>query len=603
VIAAGRRCVLGGYLKRLGFSLVLAAATLAGGAAWAAEKQATVQGVADRALRTEIERAISDEKTAPASRIDARRRARAAADSAISLLRSEGYYDYAVDPDIGEGDHPQALVKIDPGPRSVLAPAVVEWVGDQPAPDAVAVAIKAVALKPGAPARAADVIAAEGRILGAIEQLGYADAKAEGRAVVVDHADQTVHATFKLAAGPLVKLDGVKLESKGRTRRAWLNHLIPWKTGDVFDPKQVAELERRLLDTQVYDSVTVTLSPTPNADGLRPVIVGLADRTRLTLDTSAGYSTTEGGDIDLKLSQYDHFGLGDTVAYELRYGAINSRVGVELALPHFWNPGQTLTTDADFFQNVTNAYRETGFQLLGDLTQRYGKTTYFTRGASITATQVEDFATGVINIVSFRVLGAFALDRTDNALDPHRGFKLEARAEPTLVTGDENLAYLKLQGQFSTYLPIQFFGENVLAGKLHIGSIIGGDIPGVPASDRFYAGGGGSVRGYEYQSVGPYYTGVNDNNVPIGGLSLVEASAELRHSFTSTIGGVLFFDTGSVSEQTYPDFHHTLSAVGVGVRYNLGFAPIRADIAFPLQQANGASQQAFQIYLSIGQSF
>jgi translocation and assembly module TamA len=576
---------------------------MADGAAWAAEKQAVVQGVADRALRSEIERAIVDEKTAPVSRVDARRRARAAADSATALLRSEGYYDYAVEPDIGEGDHPQALVKIDPGPRSRLSPPVVEWVGEPPRPDVAAAAIKALAIEPGEPARAADVIAAEGRVLGAVQQLGYADAKTTGRTVVVDHADQMVHATFKLAAGPLVHLDGVKLESKGRTKRAWLNRLIPWKTGQVYDPKKVAELERRLLDTQVYDSVTVALAPEPNADGLRPVVVGLADRSRLTLDTSAGYSSTEGGDIDLKLSQYDHFGIGDTLTYEARYGAINSKLGVELAQPHFWNPGQTLTTDADFFQNVTNAYRETGFQVLGDLTQRYGKTTYFTRGASITAAQVEDFATGVINIVSFRVLGAFALDRTDNALDPHRGFKLEARVEPTLVTEDENLAYLKLQAQFSTYLPLNVFGENVLAGRLHLGSIIGGDVPGVPASDRFYAGGGGSVRGYEYQSVGPYYTGVNDNNVPIGGLSLVEASAELRHSFTNTIGGVLFFDTGTVSEQTYPDFRHTLSSVGVGVRYNLGFAPIRADLAFPLQQANGASQQAFQIYLSIGQSF
>ncbi len=586
-------------MKRIGFLLVAAASLLTDGAAWAAERQAVVQGVADRALRAEIEQAIGEEKTAPASRVDARRRARAAADSATALLRSEGYYDYVIDPDIGEGDHPQAVVKIDPGPRSKLAPALIQWVGDPPSVEAQAAADKAMALKLGGPGRAADVIAAEGRVLAAVQQLGYADAKAQGREVVVDHADQTLRPTFKLAAGPLVKLDGLKLESKGRTRTAWLYHLIPWKTGQVYDPKQVAELERRLLDTQVYDSVTVALAPTPNADGLRPVVVGLSDRARNTLDTSAGYSTTEGGDIDLKLSQYNRFGVGDTLTYEARYGAIESKLGVEWALPHFWQPGQTLTTDVDFFQTTTNAYKETGVQVLGDLTQRFGKTTYFTRGASVTASQVEDFETGVINIVTLRVLGAFAWDQSDNALDPHRGFKLDARLEPTLITEDETLAYLKAQAQFSTYLPVQFFGENVLAGRLHLGSIIGGNVPGVPASDRFYAGGGGSVRGYEYQSVGPHYP----DNTPVGGISLVEASAELRHPFTDTLGGVLFIDSGSVSEQVQPDFRHTSTAVGFGVRYNLGFAPIRADIAFPLQQANGASQQAFQIYLSIGQSF
>jgi translocation and assembly module TamA len=586
-------------LQRLRLSLIFAASLVTGSIACAAERQAVVQGVADRALKAEIEQAIGEEKTAPVSRMDARRRARAAADSATALLRSEGYYDYVIEPDIGDGDHPQALVRIDPGPRSKIAAASIDWTGDKPSVDAIAAAEKALALKPGGPGRAADVIAAEGRALSAVQQLGYADAKADSRQVVVDHDDQTIHATFKIAAGPLVHLDGLKLESKGRTKSRWLDHLIPWKAGQVYDPKQVAELERRLLDTQVYDSVTVALAPTPNADGLRPVAVGLSDRSRNTLDASAGYSTTEGGDIDLKLSQYNRFGVGDTLTYEARYGAIESKLGVEWALPHFWKPGQTLTTDADFFQTVTNAYRETGVQILGDLTRRFGKTTYFTRGASITASQVEDFETGTINIVTLRVLGAFAWDKTDNALDPHRGFKLDARVEPTLITEDETLAYLKAQAQFSTYLPVSLFGDNVIATRLHLGTIVGGDIPGVPASDRFYAGGGGSVRGYEYQSVGPHYP----NNVPVGGLSLVEASAEFRHSFTNTLGGVLFIDSGTVSEQINPDFRHTLTAVGVGFRYNLGFAPIRADIAFPLQQANGASQQAFQIYLSIGQSF
>jgi len=587
-------------LKRLGFSLVCVSAVLAGGEALAAERQAQVQGVQDRTLRAEIERAITQEKAPPESRVEARRRARTAADSATALLRSEGYYDYDVEPDIvGEGDHPQPIVKIDPGPRSRVSAATIEWTGAPPPPDIVAAAEKALALPSGSPGRAADVIAAEGRALAAVQQRGYADAKVESRAVVVDHADHTLKPTYRIAAGALVRLDGLKVNSKGRTRRAWLNQLVPWKSGQTYDPKTVAELERRLLDTQVYDSVTVALAPQPNADGLRPVQVDLADRSRNTFSASAGYSSTEGGDLDLKLSQYNRFGVGDTLTYEARYGAIDSKLGVEWALPHFWRPGQTLTTDADFFQTVTNAYRETGVQLLGDLTQRYGKTTYFTRGASVTASQVEDFETGVINIVTFRLLGAFAWDRSDNPLDPHTGFKLEARAEPTLITEDENLVYLKTQAQFSYYVPFDLFGDTVLATRLHVGTILGGDIPGVPASDRYYAGGGGSVRGYEYQSVGPHYP----DNTPIGGLSLVEASVELRHKLTSALGGVLFVDTGTVSEQVEPDFRHTLTSVGVGLRYNLGFAPIRADIAFPLQQANGASQQAFQVYLSIGQSF
>jgi translocation and assembly module TamA len=589
-------------LKRLTLLLALgavAAGVGAGRALAASERQAVIEGVQDKALRLEIERALTEEKTPPANRVDARRRARAAADSATALLRSEGYYDYAVEPEIGEGERPTPIVHVSLGPRTVLGQAQVRFEGAPPSSVAAAAADGALKLQPGAPARAADILAAEGRVLAAVQGAGYADAKAVPREVVIDHADHTAQVALGVKAGGLVKLGAIRLGSKGRTRPGWLKRLAPWKPGDVYKPSLVAELERRLLDTRAYDSVTVGLAPADGPDGLRPVLVSVNDRARNTLGVEAGYSSTEGGDIDLKLSQYNRFGIGDILTYEARYGAIDSRLGVEWALPHFWSPGQTLTTDADFFQNVTNAYRETGVQILADLTQRYGRTTYITRGASVTASEVDDFQTGKIDIVTLRVLGAFALDRTDNPLDPHVGFKLDGRAEPTLITLDETLAYLKAQGQFSSYLSLDRAQDDVVAFRLHVGTILGGSIPQVPASDRYYAGGGGSVRGYAYQSVGPHYP----DNVPVGGLSLVEGSVEYRRKLTSTLGGVLFADTGSVGEQVTPDFRHTLTAVGVGLRYNLGFAPLRADLAFPLEKANGASQQAFQVYLSIGQSF
>jgi translocation and assembly module TamA len=573
----------------------------------AAERRATVQGVEDHALLQALQIAIGDEKSAPSNRLDARRRARQAADSAIALLRSEGYYDYTATPEIGEGDRPQALVKIEVGPRTHLATPVIRWVGEAPPAEVQAAAAKAIALKPGAPARAADVLAAEGRAVAAVQERGFANAKTADRQVTVEHLDQTMHVVFQIATGKLVKLDGLKLDIKGRTRRAWLNRLIPWKAGETYSPARVAELERRLLETQVYESVTVALAPTPNPDGLTPVLVSVADRSRHSFEFGAGYSTTEGADIDMRLLTYNPFGYGDTLTYEARYASLantndlGSLVGVTLAVPDFSAPGRTLTVQPAFFQSVTNAYVETGGRISSDITQRYGKTSFITGGASITESQVNDKETGIIKILTLRLLGAFALDRSDNPLDPHSGYKLDARIEPTQIEGDEELPYVKAQMEATYYLPLDLLSNTVLAFRGHIGSILGGRLPAVPAPDRFYAGGGGSVRGYVYQSVGPHYP----DNTPVGGLSLVEGSAEVRHSFTNTLGGVLFFDTGSVGTQIQPDFRHTDASVGVGFRYNLGFAPIRADLGFPLMNPNnkGISEQPFQIYISIGQSF
>ncbi len=141
-------------------------------------------------------------------------------------------------------------------------------------------------------------------------------------------------------------------------------------------------------------------------------------------------------------------------------------------------------------------------------------------------------------------------------------------------------------------------GSTVLAGRLKLGSILSGSPTlDVPAPRRFFAGGGGSIRGYAYQGVGPRFP----DGTPIGGQSLFETSLEVRQKFGSRFGGVAFLDAGSVSAQKYPDFRTFSAGAGIGVRYNLGFGPLRGDIAFPLNRRKGDAP--FIIYISIGQAF
>ena len=105
---------------------------LAPGFARAAEPKAQVQGEMDRALKADIQRAVGTSKSRPESRVDARRRAREAGEAAIAVLRSEGYYDYVVEPDLGEGDTPTPVVEITPGPRSAVGTVELVWDGAPP---------------------------------------------------------------------------------------------------------------------------------------------------------------------------------------------------------------------------------------------------------------------------------------------------------------------------------------------------------------------------------------------------------------------------------------------------------------------------------------
>jgi translocation and assembly module TamA len=573
----------------------------------AAEPEAKVQGNMDRTLKQDIQRAITTSKTHPVTRLEARRRAREAGEAAIAVLRSEGYYDYVVEPQVGEGDTPDAIVQITPGPRTTFAPAKLVWDGPAPDPQTAGAAEAALAITPGAPARAPEVLAAEGRAAAVARQRGYADAGIRPRQVVVDHATHKLQTTVHLAAGDLVRLDGLNVVTEGRTNPAWVAKLAPWKSGDRYDPHKVAELERRLRDVGVYNSVTVDLAPPDKAvGGLRPVIVSLGDRPPRTVELGVGYSTSEGAGVDGKLIYYNRLRRADTLTFTARVAQIQQKLDAELDLPDWRRPDQILKLGGGFYGDRTDAYDDMGVGLRTDVERHWTKTTYITLGGALDAVETKEKTT--LNSIGLLVgerlrlfiisgLAGFALDRSNDPLNPTRGWRLDVRLEPTYLTGDRTLPYLKAQAQASGYLPLGRDEATVLAGRVKLGSIIGGDLPTVPADRRFFAGGGGSVRGFGYQKVGPRLA----DGTPIGGLSLVETSFEVRRKLSGPWGIAAFVDAGALGESAALNFSRLSIGAGVGVRYDLGFGPIRVDIATPLNRQPG--DPVVELYFSIGQSF
>ena len=572
----------------------------------AAQPRAIVDGDLDSALRAEIVTEIGEADRPIDNRFEAHRRARDAADAAIAVLRSEGYYAYDVEPQVGDGDAPVPHVRVTPGPRFTLARPAIEWVGTAPPAEDEAAAEKALRLKPGAPGRAADVVGAEGRVVSAMQQKGFADAKAAPRQVIVDHADNTVQPTYRIATGARVRLDGIQLTSKGRTNPLWVQGLAPWKPGQTYDPELVAELERRLLDPGVFNQVTVSLAPenetTP--DGLRPVVVSLAERKLRSLELGASYASVEGLGLDLRWIHYNTLGRADTLTYFARVSNVDSRLGATLALPHWRRPAQTLTLDSEAYRSNTPAYDQTGVLARGDVQRRYGKTSYISAGVSVDLSRTDELRIGSLtplgrDIATFALHGAAYLDRSDDPLDPKRGWRLTINADPTLLAGQGTLPYLGLQTLVTGYLPIGRAARTVLAGRLHVGSLLnGGSVSDIPASQRFYAGGGGSVRGFSYQGVGPR---LSDDSTPEGGLSLLEASVEIRQKVIGPWGVAAFVDAGSVGTGKLPDFSNLSIGAGMGLRYQLPFGPVRVDIATPVSNRQDASP--VQIYVSLGQSF
>ena len=573
-----------------------------------ADPRAQIRGEMDAELRAQLIRAVGEVDGAPSNRFEARRRARGALEAAEALLRSEGYYQPELE-DVVEGEEaPVAVVNVNPGRRFELAEFQVLWA--EPAPDPVTgtAVTGELGLTSGQAGRAGDILSAEGRLIAGLTRRGYADAAAQPRRVVVDHATFTVQPSFRIAAGPLVRLDGARLETRGPTNPDWVTGLAPWAEGEVYDPEDVAELERRLLETGVYDGVGVALAPSDqtNADGNRPIIVTLTDRPRRILEAGATFSTAEGSGVDLLWTWHNRFGRADTLDWQARAANVDSRLGVALSLPHWRRPGETLRLAGALLNEDTDAYRRTAVALSADLQQRLGKTSWVSYGVGLDAGKYDENRFDPLtrmpvnfdrDLLILTVRGGAYLDRSDDPLDPTNGWRLSVSAQPTAVTGEDTALFLRTETQASAYLPLQDGAKTVLAGRVRIGSIIGGEELTVPSDRLFYSGGGGSVRGFEDQGVGPRLP----DNTPRGGLSLFETSIEVRRDVWRSFQAVAFVDAGAIGFQATPNFNNLRYGAGIGLRYKLPFGPIRADIAFPLDRRDGDAD--FQVYVSIGQAF
>ena len=387
-----------------------------------------------------------------------------------------------------------------------------------------------------------------------------------------------------------------------------MDTLAPWKSGQVYDPKALAKLEQRLLDARVYESATVSLAPPADAvDGLRPVDVTLVDRKRRSVELGASYSTTDGSGVDGKWIHYNVRGRADTLTLTAKLYDIQQNLDLELDEPDWRRPDQILKLGGGFLGDRTPAYDDAGAGVRADVERHWTKTSFLTVGASLdyaylkdkTAINAQGLPVGQnLNLGIGTLLGGVTLDRSNDPLNPVRGWRLDLRLEPTGILGDRQIVYVKAQAQASAYLPFDADADTVAAARVKVGSILGGSIPDVPADRRFYAGGGGSVRGFGYQAVGPRLA---DDVTPEGGLSLVETSLELRRKITGQFGLVAFVDAGTVGPNIEPTFSNIGVGAGLGVRYNLGFGPLRLDIATPLNPRQGDAP--VQVYISIGQAF
>jgi translocation and assembly module TamA len=530
------------------------------------------------------------------------------------LLRSIGHYGGRIEAVVTQptrADAPVAVAfTVDPGPlytfSQVTASRPEGAVGSDPAP----VVLPLLGVKPGDPVDAGKVTVAEGRLQVALAEAGYAFAVLGARDIVVDHASRTATLDARVDLGRRGRFGGVRIagETQGYTQRH-LDELPRFAAGDAYTDAGRDDLRRALIQTGLFGSVEVKpVAGAVNADGTQTIdLLATTERAPVrTIAASLGYQTVQG--IRAEASWSNRNFLKPEGALTIRgVGAQREQaLSFELDKRNFRHRDQTLSFRLGFSAEQQTAYSATtaviGASLRRESNIIWQKPWTYSIGAEAVITRQRDrSAPNDPNNTYFIVAlpGSVTWDRSDDLLNPVRGFRLTARISPEIsLRSGSTLGYAKVQLEGSYYQPIT--PNLVAAARLHVGTIAGVGSGRIAPDRRFYAGGGGSVRGYSFQQVGPR----DADNAPTGGNSLTEASIELRtrfRAFGSDLGLVGFVDAGQVSQSTLPGFERLSVGAGIGFRLFTGFGPVRVDVATPLNPRTGDPR--VQFYVSIGQAF
>ena len=552
----------------------------------------------------------NDDDPANAAQLD--RRAKGDATLLAEVLRAHGYYDPVVATRIEKapaGANPpnrlQVVLTATPGAQyrfsSVALPGL-----DAAGADAAPIR-EAFGIDVPDPVIAADVIAADIALKLEFGRRGYPFAKVGERDIVINHDEDAAALTQPVEPNGRRRFGQIKVTGSPPFPPNHVAIIARFERGEVYSQPLIDDLRRALIATGLIATAQVT--PTPTADPeLVDINVALTSAPTRTIAGEAGYGTGEGFRVEGSWQHRNFFNPEGAVTFRGIAGTQEQLLSASLRRNNFKRRDQILTAQIAASNLNRDAFRAKTFTLAAGIERQtniiWQKKWTWSVGAELIASDERDtvLATGLSRRRTFFIgalPAALGYDGSDDLLDPKRGFRLSGRLSPEASFQGSAFGYVRSQIDGSVYFP---FRDNkvVIASRARIGSIAGASRDRIAPSRRFYAGGGGSVRGYGYQRIGP----LDADNDPIGGRSLAEFSLEGRVRlpfFGGNFGVVPFVDAGTISTSLYPRIGDLRVGAGLGLRYYSNFGPIRIDAGVPLNPRKGDSPVA--VYVSLGQAF
>ncbi|WP_342364237.1 autotransporter assembly complex family protein [Terrarubrum flagellatum] len=483
--------------------------------------------------------------------------------------------------------------------------------------DAAVLPERVISLKRDDPARTASLLEATAQLSDHFRDRGHPFVKVERRTPVIDHRKQTVDVALVVAPGPVAGLGRIDVVGTKDVDPAVVRSFIYAEPGDPYSPRALAAIRKSVTKIEAIGSARVREGTSLDANGNLPLTLDVTERLPRVIGGSVRYSTVDGPALKAYWAHRNLFGGAERLRIDadLFYNSVDQPWSTEKRNKNFdfKNLGGRLS--ASFLKPALGGTRN---DLLIDVYGQRESTDFYTSKLVNATAAIRHRFTDSFSIqggvegeigqsidplgkLNYGLIGlpvSVTYDSTDRPLDPTRGIKVTASLAPYHGFRDAPTFFGVGRAQASTYYALDEAARYIIAARVGFGSIVGGDLAEIPATRRFYAGGGGSVRGFEYKSLGPR----DPRGYVIGGRSLIEGSLEARIKITDTIGFVPFIDAGQAYASSLPDGSERLRfAAGLGLRYYTSIGPIRVDVATPLDRRGG--ERPYAIYVSLGQSF
>jgi len=533
-------------------------------------------------------------------------------------LRSRGYYDATISATvdgrpIGEAgalDAIDARPEDDPisfafavttGPRYRIADVAIRPPGAEASLPAID--RDRLGLATGDPADATAILEAQDKLITELRKQGYALASIK-RDVVVNHATREATVTFVADTGPMARMGPVRFSGTDKVDTTWLQRRVPFSEGEPYDPAKVEALRGKLTSLGTFNAVRIKPAATLDANGELPIDVELTDRPSRSIGFGVAYETQLGFAVSGFWTHRNLFGQAESLRLTAElthlgqgYAILDTGFAFRAAFrkPDWWLGGQDARLEAAGLREVLDAYTRNAVTAYAGLDRVFSPRWQARFGLAGELSRIT--RNGIT--MDYALVGlplSILYNRANSDLDPTEGYRVDLDVTPWIYSRDF-FTVIRLTGRH--YADLGEPGRSVLATRASIGTEPAISIGGIPPDKLFYAGGGGSVRGFVYQSAGPR----DAFNNPLGGASVVEASVEFRQRIGKSWGAVAFVDAGSAYPYFLPDFSYAMPRVGAGVgaRYYTDFGPVRVDVGLPLNRREG--DPAFGVYVSLGQAF